>query len=605
MARIVIPSDDGTSREVEIDGELTIGRHPSNAIIVSEASVSSRHATIGPANGGVLVSDLGSTNGTYVNGVRLVGPVVVHPGDELRLANLVLTVASESFVAPPSGELEFATQIVSAAGAEAQSPEPPVPWRIVVRAGNDVGAEAPIPPDKAFIVGRDPESDLVLTDARVSGRHAALRLTPDGLEVTDLGSANGTLVRRTRLTGTQLVQPGDEVQVGETVLVPVAGEDAAGYGPTPTIIELTPSAVDTSHLEELVSRKARSNRMLIGLVAVFALAAIAISAALLLRDGGGEGGEAAVVERNGPATVQILNFTDGGLQFSGTGSVIDRGEGLILTNNHVASGGELLVVANGGTSGVEAELVAAAICDDLALVRIVDRRDRDDFEQVTLGPGTDIRQGDRVIALGYPGSAESAGGNRLDSLSATSGIVSKVNAVYDNPGSGLPLLENVIQHDAAVNPGNSGGPLFDSRGRQVGVNTAIFFGTRGRVEGANYAVSIQRVRELLNDMKDGVSPAWFGVTFEEGYDNNGRPIGLLVLGVTPGSNAEELGFQGAVMGSGGIEYNQLVTAVNGTPVRNLSEYCDAMPRDSEEVRLTVLFGSSDVETEVSVLAGQR
>lgn len=605
MARIVIPSDDGTPREVEIDGELSIGRHPSNAIVVSEASVSSHHASLSPADGGVLVRDLDSTNGTYVNGVRLVESAVVHPGDELRLANLILAVASESFVPPPPAQRDIATQVASEQATQAPSADLPVPWRIVVRAGNDVGAEAPIAPDKAFIVGRDQESGLVLTDARVSGRHAALRLTPAGLEVTDLGSANGTLVRRTRLVGTQLVQPGDEVQVGETVLVPVAGEDAAGYGPIPTIIELTPSDVDTSHLEELVSRKARSNRMLIGLVAVFAIAAIAISAALLLRDGGGEGGEASIVERNGPATVQILNFTDGGLQFSGTGSVIDRGEGLILTNNHVASGGELVVVANGAMRGVEAELVAAAICDDLALVRIVDSRDRDDFQQVTLGPGADIRQGDRVVALGYPSSAESAGGNRLDSLSATSGIVSKVNAVYDNPGSGLPLLENVIQHDAAVNPGNSGGPLFDSRGRQVGVNTAIFFGTRGRVEGANYAVSIQRVRELLDDMKSGASPAWFGVTFEEGFDSSGRPIGLLVLGVTPGSNAEELGFEGAVLGSTGIEYNQLVTAVNGTPVRNLAEYCDAMPRDSGEVRLTVLSGSSDVETEVSVLAGQR
>lgn len=613
MVRIFIPLEDGSSREIEVNTERSIGRHPSNDIVLTEPSVSSRHATIAPTATGAMVRDLGSTNGSYVNGTRVGETAELHPGDELRLGNLVIRVegesASEPAHAPPPSADD--TQIAAAPVPPANpEPEPAVPWRIVVRAGNDLGSEAPIPDEGELLVGRDSSCDLVLTDPRVSGRHASLRLTPGGLEVTDLDSANGTLVRRTRLSGATVVQPGEEIQVGETVLVPYAGEEAAGYGPIPTIVELTPGAAtfDSSQLEALVSRKTRSNRMLIGLVAIFAVAAIGISAALLLGGGGGgngESSEAAVVERNGPATVQILNLTDGGLQFSGTGSVIDRDEGLILTNNHVASGGELLVVANQATEAVEAELVAAAICDDLALVRIVNSRDRDDFEEVSMGPGTGLRQGDRVIALGYPGSAESAGGNRLDSLSATSGIVSKVDAVYDNPGSGLPLLENVIQHDAAVNPGNSGGPLFDSRGRQVGVNTAIFFGSRGRVEGANYAVSIQRVRELLDDMKDGVSPAWFGASFEEGYDGAGDPVGLLVLGVTPGSVAEDLGFEGATNGEAGIEYRQLITEVNGTPVRNLSEYCDAMPRDREEVVLTVVSGSDSTGVPVQVEVGRR
>lgn len=617
MVRILIPLEDGSSREIEVDAELTIGRHPSNDIVLTEPSVSSRHATLAPTATGALVRDLGSTNGSYVNGIRVGETAELHPGDELRLGNLVINCEGESApepasaVPPPADDTQIAAAPVPPPlpAPEPPEPEPAVPWRIVVRAGNDLGAETPIPDEGELLVGRDSSCGLVLTDPRVSGRHASLRLTPGGLEVTDLDSANGTLVRRTRLSGSTLVQPGEEIQVGETVLVPYAGDEAAGYGPIPTIIELTPgaSAFDSSQLEALVTRKTRSSRMLIGLVAIFAVVAIGISAALLL--GGGDSGdgssEAAVVERNGPATVQILNLTDGGLQFSGTGSVIDRDEGLVLTNNHVASGGELLVVANQATEAVEAELVAAAICDDLALVRIVNRGDRDEFQEVTMGPGTGLRQGDRVIALGYPGSAESAGGNRLDSLSATSGIVSKVDAVYDNPGSGLPLLENVIQHDAAVNPGNSGGPLFDNRGRQVGVNTAIFFGSRGRVEGANYAVSIQRVRELLDDMRDGVSPAWFGAAFEEGYDGSGSPVGLLVLGVTPGSVAEDLGFQGATNGEAGIEYRQLITEVNGTPVRNLSDYCDAMPRDREEVVLTVVSGSDSTGVPVEVEVGRR
>lgn len=610
MVHILVPTEGGDPREIEVAAEMSLGRHPSNDIVVSEPSVSSRHASVAPAESGLVVRDLGSTNGSYVNGARIVEATEVHPGDELRFANLVVQVVGE---VQESAVPQFPVAPAETHIAEFAPPGPePVaaePWRIVVRAGDDTGTEVAIPREGDLIVGRDPASGLVLTDPRVSGRHARLRLTTAGLEVTDLDSANGTLVRRARLDGSTVAQPGDEIQVGETVLVAYTGDEAAGYGPTPTIIELTPGApaIDAERLEQMVSQKTRSNRVLIGLVAVFALAAIGISAALLMRDDGdGEStNEAAVVERNGPATVQILNLTDGGLQFSGTGSVIDRDEGLILTNNHVASGGELLVVANQATEAVEAELVAAAICDDLALVRIVNRRDRDDFEEVTMGSGTGIRQGDRVVALGYPSSAESAGGNRLDSLSATSGIISKVNAVYDNPGSGLPLLENVIQHDAAVNPGNSGGPLFDSRGEQVGVNTAIFFGSRGRVEGANYAVSIQRVHELIDDMKDGISPAWFGAAFEEGYDGAGAPVGLLVLGVTPGSEAEELGFQGATNGEAGIEYRQLITEVNGTPVRNLSEYCDVMPRDPEEVVLTVVDGSASTGVPIEVQVGRR
>lgn len=459
-------------------------------------------------------------------------------------------------------------------------------------------------------IGRGSDSTLPLTDARVSTNHVRILRRPEGLVITDLGSANGTLLRRVRIHDSGTAQPGDEIQVGETVIIAFVGDAAPDlYAPTPTIIELTPSAgLAAAEVEAIVRKGSQGTKTAVMAVGAVALIGAAVGAFVLLRGGGGSGDDdvvPAVVSKNEDATVQIINVGEVFIG-SGSGTVIDRDEGLILTNNHVASGGELFVFTKDLDEEVEAELVAAAVCEDLALIRIKSEDDRDRFGEVELAPAESLAQGDLVVAMGYPATAEGASGERLDSLSVTSGVVSKTDSVYDVPGSGLPLLDSVIQHEAAVNPGNSGGPLFDRDGLQVGVNTAIFFGSRGRVEGANYAVTITRVRELLDDMKDGYSPGWFGASFEEATDNDGQSLGLLVVGITPDSEAAELGFIGATQASDGtVSYAYAIIAVDDEPVTTLSSYCAAVPDEPGTVELGLVDLETGEELAIDVFMGQR
>jgi S1-C subfamily serine protease len=266
-----------------------------------------------------------------------------------------------------------------------------------------------------------------------------------------------------------------------------------------------------------------------------------------------------------PATVRIDVVLDGEVAGGGSGSIIDLGKGLILTNNHVASVGPMQVVNTVIKDPVDAELVSAAPCDDLALIRI-DTRGLSGLKQVTFGVASALKQGQHVVALGYPGAAE-----RLENraLSATSGIISKVKTEFDLPGSDVPKLENVIQTDAAINPGNSGGPLFDLKGSQIGVNSAGLAG-QGRIENENYAISIDRVKQLLDDLKAGHSPKWIGVTLEPVQDQSGKAF-LGIGFITPGGPAEQAG----VTAAGHFVFD----TIDGQTVRTFNDYCDVMPDD--------------------------
>ena len=127
---------------------------------------------------------------------------------------------------------------------------------------------------------------------------------------------------------------------------------------------------------------------------------------------------------------------------------------------------------------VAAELVAAMPCEDLALVRITNPADRADFEQVELAAPDSLSQGEQVIALGYPGTAATA---RPEDFGNAPALGHRREHLPDRrrsttcPGSDVAPLTDAVQHTAAINHGNSGGPLFDLEGKQVGINTAIYF----------------------------------------------------------------------------------------------------------------------------------
>jgi S1-C subfamily serine protease len=310
---------------------------------------------------------------------------------------------------------------------------------------------------------------------------------------------------------------------------------------------------------------------------VIAGAAVALVATGVL--GGGNGGDEGTAEASipeivdavGPSTVVVNALVDGREAGSGSGWVLDAGEGLIVTNQHVANPGNEFRVGV-GDSQRPATLFAAAPCDDLALLRV---EDTSGLVALPLGSQSDLRQGQTVVALGYPGTA-----SRRANLVQTAGVVSVVETPFDQKAVDVPLYPNVIQTDAAINPGNSGGPLVDDHERLVGVNSAGITLLDGRdVQGQGYAIGVDRVKEVLAGLRAGRPAGWTGMGFVHvttpgevaaELQAAGLPQvpGLVVTHAVPGSPAAEAGFG---------DEPATITAVNGRPMDgSLQSYCAAL-----------------------------
>ncbi|MDI6625893.1 MAG: trypsin-like peptidase domain-containing protein, partial [Brevundimonas sp.] len=212
---------------------------------------------------------------------------------------------------------------------------------------------------------------------------------------------------------------------------------------------------------------------------------------------------------------------------SGSGAIIDAQEGIVVTNNHVVEGGRKFTVDLTDGRIFDAVLVGADKATDLAVLKF----DASGLSQIEVVDSDQLRTGDLAFAVGYPLGLDQT---------LTMGVISGLG----RSGMG-DRIEDYIQTDAAVNSGNSGGPLLDSRGRLIGINTAILSGGGGGNDGIAFAVPSRILMYVVDqlrtvgEVKRGSTGAILGSLNAERSRDFGLGIvrGAVVESVAPGSPA--------------------------------------------------------------------
>ncbi|MEY3055204.1 MAG: S1C family serine protease [Ilumatobacteraceae bacterium] len=285
---------------------------------------------------------------------------------------------------------------------------------------------------------------------------------------------------------------------------------------------------------------------------------------------------AGVVERISPSVVTVVASSRGNTgagRSTGTGVVITS-DGEILTNSHVVEGSDDVRVLFGDTiDPIPAVVLAADPGNDLALLKV----DLDGLAPAVFADPGSITIGDEVVAVGF--ALDLDGGPTV-----TRGIVSALNRTIANSDG---ALDGLIQTDAAISSGNSGGPLLNANGEVIGINTAVFqssFNTAANNVG--FAISVGEalpVIETLRGLADGETrvEGYLGVGLEDRTDG-GR--GAVITDVGPDSPASRAG----------IEAGDIVVDVDGTPIDGqgalIAAIRDRSPGDT--VAIDVLRGGS-------------
>ena len=289
-------------------------------------------------------------------------------------------------------------------------------------------------------------------------------------------------------------------------------------------------------------------------------------------------------------------------QGQGSGFILNK-EGLILTNNHVIEGAQRggVEVTLTNKNHYKAEVVTVDKGHDLALLKI----DAPNLVPATLAEtSTGLTVGQRVYAIGNPFGL---------SGTMTRGIISAIRSVR-SPANGSPI-EDAIQTDASVNPGNSGGPLLNSRGEVIGITTMIASNGADQSSGIGFAIPINTAKAVLDDFaKYGRvrRPTLDVVTLEIGPDaaqQIGLPAdyGILVERVLPGGAAEKAGLHGgtqqAYQGNMPVMLGgDLIVAFDGQEIANAQDLSAAMNRKhaGDTVTVTVFRGRKSMDLKVTL-----
>ena len=265
--------------------------------------------------------------------------------------------------------------------------------------------------------------------------------------------------------------------------------------------------------------------------------------------------------------------------------VIMSPEGYILTNNHVTTGADQIVVALRDGRETLARVVGSDPETDLAVLKI----DLKSLPSITLGRSDGLRVGDVALAIGNPFGV---------GQTVTMGIISATGRNQ----LGLNSYEDFIQTDAAINPGNSGGALVDANGNLTGINTAIFSKSGGS-QGIGFAIPVKLAMEVMKSIIEHgqVIRGWLGIEVQpltkelaESFGLTGRP-GIVVAGIFRDGPAQKAG----------LELGDVILSIDGAPAGDGRKSMNQVARIKPTDKVAILVMRNGKEIKLSAEIGLR
>lgn len=274
---------------------------------------------------------------------------------------------------------------------------------------------------------------------------------------------------------------------------------------------------------------------------------------------------------------------------SGSGFILSE-DGYIVTNYHVVEGGTDISVITQDKTSYPATLVGQDTTADMALLKI----EVENLQSVTLGSSESLAIGDMVVAIGNP----------LSELEATQtvGYISGKNREVSTDNN----VVNMLQTDAAINSGNSGGPLFNMCGEVVGITTAKYSGTSSSgasIEGLSFAIPIDEIKSGIEDLRTQgyIRSAYLGIrgmdVEEAAVEVYGLPKGVYVASVEPDGAAK----------AAGVQPKDIITALGDTPVTGFHSLARALRLFSagDETTVTVYRGGQTLVLDITLAERPR